>query len=62
MDLELPQTNVEVTEVMTIPAEPKIKFKEKTVGSISSKLPAVFHKKKKKGIGYRNLKARTDDL
>lgn len=61
IDLQLPTSNVVEEKMLTVHAEPKIKFKEKTVSSLKDNLPAVF-KKKKKGIGYRNLKARTDDL
>ena len=62
MDLQLPTTNTVEEKMLTVYEEPKIKFREKTISSLSrDNLPAVF-KKKKKGIGYKNLKARTDDL
>ena len=62
VDLQLPSTNVVEEKMLTVHSDPKIKFREKTVSSLSrDSLPAVF-KKKKKGIGYKNLKARTDDL
>ena len=62
VDLQLPETNTVEEKLVTVHAEPKIKFREKTVSSLSREnLPAVF-RKKKKGIGYKNLKPRTDDL
>ena len=62
VDLQLPTTNAVEEKLVTVYEEPKMKFREKTVSSLSrDNLPAVFWKKKR-GIGYKNLKARTGDL
>ena len=63
IDLQLPQTET-YTETLSIPvpAEEKIKFKEKRVTSLgSNKGGPVAFKKRKLASGARNVRRRDDD-
>ena len=63
IDLELPKTEEKVETIcIPIPSEPKVKFKEKRIGSLGpTKGGNVTFKKRKLASGARNVRKRGDE-
>lgn len=63
IDLELPKTEEKVETIcIPIPTEPKVKFKEKRIGSLGpTKGGNVTFKKRKLASGARNVRKRDDE-